>query len=37
MPLYREHANTPGFPDINAALSDPLLREQVLKVRTSPN
>ena len=37
MPLYREHANTPGFPDINAALSDPLFRKQVLKVRTSPN
>ena len=37
MPLYREHANTPGFPDINAALSEPLLREQVFRVRTSPN
>ena len=37
MPLYREHANTPGFPDTSAALSDPLLREQVFHVRTSPN
>lgn len=37
MPLYREHADTPGFPDINAALSDPLLSEQVLNVRTSPH
>ncbi len=37
MPLYREHANTPGFPDTSAALSDPLLREQVFYVRTSPN
>jgi hypothetical protein len=37
MPLYREHANAPGFPDTSAALSDPLLREQVFYVRTSPN
>lgn len=37
MPLYREHANAPGFPDTSAALSDPLLREQVFHVRTSPN
>ncbi|MCO4811120.1 MAG: hypothetical protein KC572_05915 [Gammaproteobacteria bacterium] len=37
MPLYREHADTPGFPDTNNALSHPLLHEQVLGVRTSPN
>lgn len=37
MPLYRQHADTPGFPDMDEALSDPLLREQVLKMRTSPN
>jgi hypothetical protein len=37
MPLYRDYASSPGFPDINAALSDPLLREQVLNVRTSPH
>ena len=35
MPLYRQHANTPGFPDTEAALSDPIVRDQIFRVRTS--
>ena len=35
MPLYRQHANTPGFPDTEAALSDPIIRDQIFRVRTS--
>ena len=37
MPLYRQYADTPGFPDIDTALSSPLLHEQIFRVRTSPN
>jgi hypothetical protein len=37
MPLYEQHANTPGFPRTDEALSDPLVRTQILRVRTSPH
>ncbi|MDH3620402.1 MAG: hypothetical protein OER91_05910 [Gammaproteobacteria bacterium] len=37
MPLYREFADTPGFPDTTEALSNPLVREQIFRVRTYPN
>jgi len=37
MPLYRQYANTPGFPETDEALSKPLLREQIFAVRTSPH
>ena len=37
MPLYREHADVPGFPDIEDALANALVREQIFKVRTSTN
>lgn len=37
MPLYREHADTPGFPDTDDALKNPLVRDQIFKVRTYPN
>lgn len=37
MPLYRQHANASGFPDMDKALQNPLLREQIFAVRTSPN
>ena len=37
MPLYRQYANTPGFPDTDEALSKPLVREQIFTVRTSPH
>jgi len=35
MPLYRQHADTAGFPDTVEALSHPLVREQIFRVRTS--
>lgn len=37
MPLYRQHADVPGFPDIDDALANALVREQIFKVRTSTN
>ena len=37
IPLYREHANVPGFPDTDDALAKDLVREQIFRVRTSPN
>ena len=37
MPLYREYADTPGFPDTADALSNPLLHEEIFRVRTSTN
>ena len=33
MPLYREHADTAGFPDVAEALSNPLLRNDIFAVR----
>lgn len=35
MPLYRQYANTAGFPATDVALSDPVLRDKILRVRTS--
>lgn len=37
MPLYRQYADTPGFPATDEALSKPLVREQIFAVRTSPH
>jgi hypothetical protein len=37
MPLYRHYADTPGFPDVSAALADDILLERIFAVRTSPN
>ena len=37
MPLYREHADEPGFPDVTAALSEQDIIAQIFAVRTSPN
>ncbi|MEJ2298918.1 MAG: hypothetical protein P8X94_10540 [Woeseiaceae bacterium] len=37
MPLYRRYADTPGFPDVSAALADDILLERIFAVRTSPN
>lgn len=35
MPLYRQYADSSGFPETAAALSHPLVREQIFRVRTS--
>lgn len=35
MPLYRQYADAAGFPETAAALSHPLVREQIFRVRTS--
>ena len=37
MPLYREYANTAGFPDFETALHRDIVREEILAVRTSPH
>lgn len=37
MPLYRQYADSPGFPDTAAALANPLVRGQIFRVRTSTN
>jgi hypothetical protein len=37
MPLYRQYADRPGFPDIERALADPRVRTEIFAVRTSPN
>jgi hypothetical protein len=37
MPLYRRYANQPGFPDVDATLAKPLVREDIFAVRTSTN
>lgn len=33
MPLYRRYADQPGFPDVDAALSNPVLRNDIFAVR----
>ena len=35
MPLYRQYADAPGFPDTAAALANPLVRGHIFRVRTS--
>ncbi len=35
MPLYRQYADRPGFPDVDAALADPVLRDDIFAVRKS--
>ena len=35
MPLYRQYADRPGFPDTDEALAKPVVREQIFSVRTS--
>jgi hypothetical protein len=37
VPLYRRYADTPGFPDVTAALADDALLDGIFAVRTSPN
>jgi predicted metalloprotease with PDZ domain len=37
MPLYRQYADTPGFPDVAVALADDALLKRIFAVRTSPN
>ncbi len=37
MPLYRQHADAAGFPDVAAALANDRLRNEIFVVRTSPN
>jgi len=37
MPLYRQYADAPGFPDTAAALANPLVHTQIFRVRTSTN
>ena len=37
MPLYREHADAPGFPDVEAALAEEDIIAEIFAVRTSPN
>lgn len=37
MPLYRQHADVAGFPDVAAALANDRLRNEIFVVRTSPN
>lgn len=37
MPLYRQYADTAGFPDYNDALRLDIVREEILAVRTYPN
>ncbi len=33
LPLYRRYADRPGFPDVDAALANPVLRDNVFAVR----
>lgn len=35
MPLYRRYADEPGFPDVDTLLANPLVRNEILAVRTS--
>lgn len=37
MPLYRQYADTTGFPDYEDALRNDIVRDQILAVRTSPH
>jgi hypothetical protein len=37
MPLYRQYADTPGFPDVSGVLPKRLLRDEIFVVRTSTN
>jgi len=37
MPLYRQYADTAGFPDFEEALQSELVRDEILAVRTSTN
>lgn len=37
MPLYRQYADSPGFPDIGDALSKRVVRDEIFGVRTSPH
>ena len=37
MPLYRQHADAPGFPDVQAALANDAVLSDIFAVRTSPN
>lgn len=36
-PLYRRFANQPGFPDVDAILAKPLVRNDIFAVRTYPH
>ena len=37
MPLYRQYADTAGFPEFEDALQKDLVRDEILAVRTSPH
>ena len=37
MPLYRRYANARGFPDVDEALANPIVRDAIFAVRTSTN
>lgn len=37
MPLYRQYADSPGFPDVSGTLSKRLVRDEIFAVRTSPH
>ena len=37
MPLYRQYADTAGFPDFESALQSDVVRDEIFAVRTSPH
>ena len=37
MSLYQQYADRPGFPDIEDALANPRVRNEIFAVRTSTN
>lgn len=37
MPLYRQYADTAGFPDVESALQSDVVRDEIFAVRTSPH